>query len=181
MKFTHYILLAGFIITLAGSSKAGGQFIAFPAVIKSSIASFLSSEIEVLIPHKLSPSNVPPKALKDFRKKYSVTNETWLKTGEGYISIFKNESGNTRTYYNRNGSWTFLQKSYLEKNLPNGIRKRVKRKYSDYSIQYVHEIHQNEPETEPVYLVLIRHKNDAKWIKITSVGISIYEEITCTD
>lgn len=181
MKKTIIAMMAGFIFALAIAPETNAQFIASATNFESKQVSFTRSDPEVSIHSKiLSREMVPIRALKDFEKKYGAGNETWLKTDDGFVSVFKNDFVITRTYYNKKGFWTFLQKSYYEKDLDKEIRSRVKRQYFDHTILFVHEIIQSDPESDPVYLILIRHENDGKWIRISSDGMDVYNEITYT-
>lgn len=178
MKKTIIAIMAGFILTLASTPVTNAQLIASAANFKSKQASFTRIEPAVSIHSKiLSREKVPVRALKDFEKKYEVGNETWLKTVDGFVSVFKNDFVITRIYYNEKGFWTFLQKSYYEKDLDKEIRSRVKSQYFDHNILFVHEIIQSDPESEPVYLILIRHEKDGKWIRISSDGMDVYKQI----
>lgn len=181
MKKTIIAMLGGFILTMAIAPETNAQLIASASNLEFRQASFTSTESAVSIHSKIiSKENVPVRALKDFEKKYDAANETWIKTDDGFVSIFKNDLVTTRTYYNKNGFWTFMQKSYYEKDLDKSVRARVKRQYFDHTILFVHEIIQNDPESEPVYLILIRHEKDGKWLKVSSEGMDVYNEITYT-
>lgn len=175
-------MMVGLIFTMAFNIDTNGQSIASSEKLKTNLPSFSNSEeTSRTNPNLLSRDDIPFKAIKDFKKNYKVNNENWVKIKDGYISSFKSDKGYTRVYYNRKGQWTFLLKTYEEKDLKKDIRTIVKRKYFDYKIVFVHEIMQNDDKIEPVYLVLIKLENDNKWIRLNSEGMAVYQQFTTTD
>lgn len=182
MKKTILAIMAGLIFTLAFNVETNGQTIASSKKSKLKLPTLIqSTEASGTISNLLSRENIPPKAVKDFKKNYKVDNEKWIKTTDGFVTLIKSPSGNTNTYYNKKGNRTFTMKTYEEKDLRKDIRTRVKREYLDHKILLVHEILQNEYQSEPTYLILINQDKDYKWIKINADGMNIYNEFTTTD
>lgn len=182
MKKTIFTMVVCGFLTLAANLEINGQSIASASKIKSNQARFTETvPVDLKKVDTLALKNVPARALSDFNKKYPEGNESWIRSDEGFVSVFKNEKGITKSFYNKKGILTYLLKSYSEKYLDEGIRARVKRQYFDHNIMFVHEIHQNNYGSEPVYLVLIRHDKDGKWLRISSTGMDVYEQINYTD
>ena len=182
MKKTILAIIAGLIFTLAFNMQTNGQSMASSKKLKSKLPTLIqSTETSGTISSLLSRENIPSKAVKDFKKNYKVDNEGWVKTTDGFVTLLKSPNGTINTYYNKRGNRTFTMKTYEEKDLRKDIRTMVKREYLDHKILLVHEIIQNEYQSEPTFLILINQDKDYKWIKLNDDGMNVYNEFTTTD
>jgi len=111
-----------------------------------------------------SLSDIHPRAVKDFEKSFKgITNEQWLRLGDGYIASFTADSVQTRVGYNRKGSREYTLRNYSEKKLPREVRNIVKSVYHDYTIINVAEV---DFDDQPVFIVYMQDETHLKTIGV---------------
>lgn len=101
------------------------------------------------------------KAVSDFKNTYKdISDERWEESKDGYVAKFVSNSVRTLNYYNKNGKWLHSIQCYDETKLPKDVRASVKISYYDYSITSAQEINMKKNNTEPIFMVYLKHNYD---------------------
>jgi len=125
-------------------------------------------------------SNVPLNeisihAYRDFQKMFpAVSGEYWLKTAEGYIVSFAQNSFRNRVYFNLRGNFLCSEKCYGEKDLLPDTWMEIKTKYPDYRIDVVTEITNG---VRTFYLLKIESYFSVKTISFIDGKMEVTEDL----
>jgi hypothetical protein len=117
------------------------------------------------IKRSISAADVNFRVLKDFQKRFAITNATWNETDKGYIARFSANSIETMIAYGKHGNWFYTIQRYDEKNLPADVRALAKSTYYDYTIFHIDEV--NVPEQEnTIYILHLRYDKNYKIVRV---------------
>jgi hypothetical protein len=105
------------------------------------------------------------KAIRNFWKMFGEPeNEKWSSLSGGSLAQFDRQGKAYRVIFDKRGNWVYTLKQYTEKELPAGVRARVKSVYYDYPIGWVKEVDQLQ---QVVYLIHIENEQEWKTIRVS--------------
>lgn len=145
----------------------------------------LSRSIIINIPQASATEDtlkdVNERALKNFERSFPGAHKpSWYKTPGGYIVDFMDNAIQTKVAYDKKGRLNHIINYYGEEILPGDIRHIIKSVYYDYSILNIAEIHLNEYDAQPTYVVNIQDRNSLKILTIAEgeiLSIKDYKRI----
>jgi hypothetical protein len=125
-------------------------------------------------------SNVPLneisiRAYRHFQKMYPrISGEYWLKTAEGYMVSFVQNSLRNRVHFDLRGNYLYSVKYYGEKDLQGYTGMDIKMKYPDYRIGVVTEITNGN---KVFYLLKIENPSSVKTISVIDGKMEVVEDL----
>ncbi len=158
----HLLVLAALAGALAISTTGNAQFELAANTKKIAPAPAAASEFESTT------------AYKKFHKAFSgISDESWVKTKEGFSVAFRVKGILNRVYLTKGGAQDGLMRYYDEADLPQAVSQLVKNTYDDYTITSVQEVTCNH---ETAYLVSIDGKTKWKVIRVVDGEADVWEE-----
>lgn len=179
MKKILIASVAVLITALALTNDANAQSsenLAYSAPVKSYFNVGITDAPQNL--NTISLEMVNTKALKNFRKKYKVTNEKWAQGFDCITANYELDNTSQIIYFDNKGNWTASLKTYKEEIMPGNIRKMIVNKYNGYNIMLVNEIETIENKGNPVYLISIEEGKNVKELLIQDNYMDVYKEFT---
>ena len=176
MKKNLVALVIVSVATLAGINKANAQIVSNSSSLEYQMNATKTKDI------MNEPVAIRPRALKDFANTHkNVTNESWMKTKNGFSVMFISDGIRTTIYYDKKGNWAGSIKIYGEEKMLREIRHVVKSTYYDYNIVYAQEIETTDSDGIPTYVICLEDKSKIKLIRVSAGEMNEWKEFTKTN